>query len=174
MKTMNMKKILMAVAVVAAMSALAESEPGYLLWMVDTTTNPDVGQFSYATVRESESADYLCFYNTSGENMGTDMAVAGYTAQNPFGYIAGPLYTGLFGDYADATYVFELWSEGDSGNTVVGHAAYGYSQLAPYVYSPLKVGAGNKALNVQVVPEPTSGLLALFAFAAMALKRKRV
>jgi len=170
---MKTKNFLMALAATAAMTAAADQD--YLYWMVDTAGNPDVGLFSYATVRESDSEARLAFYDTAGNEKGTEMAVAGYNGDTvTSGTQAGPLYTGLAGDYDGAdSFVFELWLEGSGGDSLVGHATYTYSQLGKYVYSSMTAGSGNTPLSVQAIPEPTSALLLLCGLAGLALRRRR-
>ena len=169
---MKLKNILMASLAVSALTASADME--YLYWMVDTTDNPSVEEFSYATVRASGSDERLAFYNTSGEPVGTDLLVNNYGGSTTSGKVAGPLYTGLDGSYlpSDSSFIFELWLEGADGDARVGQATYLYSQLMPYIYSTM-ANDGNLPLSVAAIPEPSSALLLLLGLAGLVLRRRR-
>ena len=174
-----MKKILiLAVAACAAMLT-ATAEDSFLYWAVDVSGDTSYS-FNYATIREANSQTYLSLYSSASDtSMGTQLYTDGYGDGGNYavGTKAGPTYAGLSSYGIGSSFVVELWAEGEtkSDNSLVGWSYLSYADVLGSIYKPMS-NTGASLYTVvasQVVPEPTSGLLALLGFAALALRRKQ-
>lgn len=172
---MNIRNVIAAGALLASCAASADSLE-YLYWQVDLDSNNPWGvpDFSYATVRGSDSSDYLYFYDTSGTRLDTSLAVTDYKDVGDTGAVTPKGYSGTqsFATLAES-YTFELWQENETGgDTLVGWATYGYSKLTDYISTAMGQ-TGAKALVVTAIPEPSGALLLLFGLAGLALRRRK-
>ena len=174
-----MKKILiLAVAACAAMLT-ATAEDSFLYWAVDVSGDTSYS-FNYATIREKGSDSYLSLYSSASDaSMGTQLYTEGYGVDGNYavGTKAGPTYAGLSSYGIGSSFVVELWAEGEtkSDTSLVGWSYLSYADVLDSIYKPMSTTSLSPYTVVasQVVPEPTSGLLALLGFAALALRRKQ-
>ena len=170
-KQMILAALLCAAA--AATTVRAADTDAYLYWMVDVSENKDYA-FSYATIKVAGSDTYLSMYT---ENSTTASGTRLYGAADSGNLTTDAGFTGV-GGYSGSTFLVELWASGtgaDGSDTRVAWGSLAYSALSGYVYTEMGQG-GAKPYEVtasQVVPEPTSGLLALLGLAALALRRKQ-
>ena len=175
-----MKKILiLAVVACAAMLTATAAEDSYLYWQVDVSGDTSYS-FNYATIREANSQTYLSLYSSASDaSMGTQLYTDGYGDGGSYalGTKAGPTYAGLSSYGTGSSFIVELWAEGETENasSLVGWSYLSYSDYLDSIFEPLnpKSLSPYTVVASQVVPEPTSGLLALLGFAALALRRKQ-
>jgi len=171
---MNQIKTLSALAVVC--TALAVSAD-VLYWQVADAKNKDTNEtvnFDYATVKVEGADDYLKLYDDNGPTEYWKLYTGDAAASS-----SDPAYSGTFTYDSGNNFLVELWLEGDSEDTRVGWERYAMSEYFGSIYNddtPLSPSSrgGNTALVIgAVAPEPSSGLLALLGFAALALRRRR-
>ena len=175
-----MKKILiLAVAAYAAMLTATAAEDSYLYWQVDVSGDTSYS-FNYATIREANSQSYLSLYSSASDaSMGTQLYTDGYGVDGNYavGTKAGPTYAGLASYGIGSSFVVELWAEGSSKSdtSLVGWSYLSYADVLDSIYKPMSTTTLSPYTITasQLVPEPTSGLLALLGFAALALRRKQ-
>lgn len=175
-----MKKFMILAALACATMARAD----YLYWSVDLNENSPYS-FNYATIKgvDGNTTSTLGFYgSSSSEQVGTKLYTANYGVNNDYtlGTETGSAFTNV-DDYKNKTgssFLIELWTDGatqDAAATRVGYTSLLYSSLAQYIYSDMATTGASPYVvtDAQIVPEPTSGLLALLGVAALALKRKQ-
>ena len=185
-----MKKILILAMAACAAMLTATAEENFLYWMVDVSDNTDYS-FSYATIKAMNSngttSDYLSFYGTgdASTSVGTKSASTAYlsyidsngTGANTGTKTSGGAFTGIDG-YVGSTFLVELWADSStdaSDPTRVAWGSLAYSLLKDSVSSGLNQSGATlyTVTGSQLIPEPTSGLLALLGLAALALRRKQ-
>ena len=174
-----MKKLSMILAMAACAATLSATatESSYLYWMVDVSGNSDYS-FSYATIKATDSSgstsDFLSLYGSgSTTSSGDKLASSTYPTA---GTTTGSVFAGIDG-HLGSTFLVELWADSteNADPTRVAWGKLSWSAVSGSVYSGMNQ-SGATAYTVtasQVVPEPTSGLLALLGFAALALRRKQ-
>ena len=174
MKKQMILAALLCAAATAATTVRAADTDAYLYWMVNVSENKDYA-FSYATIKVAGSDSYLSMY-TEGSTVASGTRLYGAADSGNLTTDAG--FTGV-GGYSGSTFLVELWASGtgaDGSDTVVAWGSLAYSALQSYIYSDMATAGGTAPYTVtasQVVPEPTSGLLALLGLAALALRRKQ-
>ena len=160
-------------AATAATTVRAADTDAYLYWMVNLGDTSEYA-FSYATIKVAGSDTYLSMYT---ENSTVASGTRLYGAADSGNLTTEAGFTGV-GGYSGSTFLVELWASGtgaDGSDTRVAWGSLAYAALSGYVYTEMGQG-GAKPYEVtasQVVPEPTSGLLALLGLAALALRRKQ-
>ena len=184
-----MKKLMILAVSACAAMLTATAEENFLYWMVDVNDKTDYS-FSYATIKAVNSngttSDYLSFYGSDAStSIGTKSASTAYlsyidnngTGANTGTQTSGGAFTGIDG-YVGSTFLVELWADSSTDGSASTRVAWGnlaYSLLKDSVSTGLNQ-SGATAYTVtgsQLIPEPTSGLLALLGFAALALRRKQ-
>ena len=161
------KLIAAATIAIVSTSAFAASD-SYLYWMVDNPVNLISGEdttFDYAMVKAGDN--YLNWYQYDGissVSQGTKLWA------NEDGRSTEAAYWGTF-DYAPGmNFLFELYNEDGSVAGFLNTPWVSFASIASGTSA-----SGATAYNLTgVVPEPTSGLLALFGLAALALRRRRM
>lgn len=173
---MRMKavKLIVAAATVAIAATVVADANSMLYWMVDNPTysyNNESVAFKYAKVKAVDDdvengASYLYVFNQQGST-GYDRAYA----LDQEGYTTGGIYSGLF-DSAVDNFLIELYN---ASNDLVAWQSVKYSQASANgsIATTMASGGANVYSISQVIPEPTSGLLILFGFAGLALRRKK-
>jgi hypothetical protein len=180
----NMFIIVMA-AMLGLMAWTGFADSSYLYWMVDVSETPAYS-FSYATIKgvgeNGEESGFLSLYDgsiSSPSYSGTQLA-----STDADGMKTAKIFAGVDG-YANVTdehensFLVELWAAGANDGDAANRIAYGYltygdvkgfvvNQMSWSVLSQPYIVTGAK-----LVPEPTSGLLMLFGFAALVLRRKQ-
>ena len=185
-----MKKLMILAMAACAAMLTTTAEENFLYWMVDVSDKTDYS-FSYATIKatgsDGKTSDYLSFYGSgASESSGTKFASTAYLdyiGNNGSGASTGTTtgggaFTGIGGYGLGSTFLVELWADSTTEGSDPTRVAWGnlaYSLLKDSVSSGLnQSGASLYTVTAsQVVPEPTSGLLALLGFAALALRRKQ-
>ena len=163
-------KFILAVAAVAiATTALAEAN-SMLYWMVDAPTYEDASvAFRYAKIKAVDGGNesYLYMFNQGG-NTGVQRAYD----LDADGYSTGGVFSGLFDGETVDYFLVELY---DASNERVAWQRVSYSAALNNgsIATTMAPGGANVYSISQVVPEPTSGLLLLFGFAGLALRRKK-
>jgi len=171
---MNRIASIFAAVAFVALAETAEAADSYLYFMVSGAQykTGEAVNFDYATVKMEGGDSYLSLYSVDGTAVGTEVASDGYssTAMADFGY---GYYAGFMGDASAATFLIELWENGNDGSPLA-YQSYAGAGLSQYIFSATSAGGGSSPLTVTtVVPEPTSGLLVFIGFAALALRRRR-
>ena len=175
MKKLSM--ILATAACAAAMTATA-APTSYLYWMVDVSDKSDYA-FSYATVKATDSngstSGFLSLYGSgSTTSVGDKLASSTYPTA---GTTTGNIFAGVDGYGSGSSFLFELWADGAANESKASRVAWGtvsYAALSGSISSAMST-SGDKLYTVtgsQLIPEPSSGLLALLGLAALALRRK--
>lgn len=155
----------MVFALVAAMlsGALFAEGEHYLYWMVDLEDSETEYKFSYATVKADDTL--LTNYKNNedaGSYVGADtLPDAGMSTEAYYAYDISEYVTG-------STFLFELFNE---SNERVAWKSVTSGALSPHFGKTMSTVNPYTVSNV--VPEPTSALLALLGFTGLALKRKR-
>jgi small-conductance mechanosensitive channel len=180
-----MKKLIILTIAACTAVLTAKAVDSYLYWMVDVSDNANYA-FNYATIKGIDSkgtvSDYLSFYGSgSSDALGTKVYSTTYTEADSWalGTTTGEgAFTGVDGYGAGSKFLVELWADGATQNDAASRIAYGYLAYADVMDSIYKTmgTSGASAFVVgasQLVPEPTSGLLAILGFAALALRRKQ-
>ena len=170
---MKKQMILAALLCAAATAVRAADTDAYLYWMVNVSDNKDYA-FSYATIKVAGSDTYLSMY-TEGSTVASGTRLYGAADSGNLTTETG--FTGV-GGYSGSTFLVELWASGtgaDGSDTRVAWGSLAYAALSGYVYTEMGQGGASPytVTASQVVPEPTSGLLALLGLAALALRRKQ-
>lgn len=176
-----MKKLMILAALACATMARAD----YLYWSVNLADD-SAYSFNYATISaksaESETSSTLSLYGSSStEPVGTRLYTTSYSEANNWAAgttTGGGAFAGFDKNSNINSFLIELWTDGatqDATATRVGYTSLLYSSLAQYIYSDMATTGASPYVvtDAQIVPEPTSGLLALLGVAALALKRKQ-
>ena len=170
-----MKKLMILAALACATMARAD----YLYWSVDLG-NDSTYSFNYATIRAKGSDSFLSLYSSANDaSMGTQLYTEGYGDGGSYavGTKAGPTYAGLGSYGIGSSFVVELWAEGETkaDTSLVGWSYLSYADVLDSIYKPMSTTTLSPYTITasQVVPEPTSGLLALLGLSVLALRRKQ-
>jgi len=180
-----MKSKLMMLAAVAAMSFGAHAD--LLYFLVNSYSPKGAYNFDYAMVGVAKNVEgtWTTTWGGPDSDKKVYLQVKGekgvwgdYVDSNPAGPYteAGPAWADV-SDYTTGDYAFYvetyLDSKGDpiwgfDESTALGYAAL---QARGHIYEDI---TDTPNLTAWAIPEPTSGLLLLFGFAALSLRRKRV
>ena len=164
-----MKKTILTIIAALMGVALYATDFQYLYWMVDESADVDKYDFTYATVKTTDSS-YFYLYNQSG-NTGNDKFYISNIATADSGLTTSAGYAGLgTADYTGSTFLFELWTQDD---VRVGWKSVAFASLADYVFANTSQTGATPYVVKDVVPEPTSGVLLLLGFAGLALRRRK-
>ncbi len=175
-----MKKLMILAALTCATMARAD----FLYWSVDLSDD-SIYSFNYATVKATDgngtTGDYLKLYGGGQtESSSTKVYSSNYGVNGDYSLgttTGGGTFAGLDANGGISSFLVELWTDGatsDAAATRVGYTSLAYSDLVSYIYSDMAMRGDTPYVvtDSQLVPEPTSGLLALLGVAALALKRK--
>ena len=182
-----MKKKQMILAALLCAAATVARAGTFLYWEVDVTPE-ESGEanyaFSYATIKatgtDTTTSSALSLYGPgSSTPSGTKLASSAYPAKTST-TTDGGVFAGLdnYASGAISSFLVELWLEGGTEDTAT-RVAWGniaYDTVKSHIYTDLSMSGNPSPYTVtasQVVPEPTSGLLALVGMAALALRRKQ-
>lgn len=163
-----MKKILLAFLVFGAIAATAEDS--YLYWMVGENSN--ASGFTYDTVKVSANGggpEYLTIYNGSGSSLGSTVSK---TTVDNYASLDRGLYASLAGLTDSASFVIELWND---GNFVAQSTELDWSTaMQNYVatYNSMSLPTAWAATSF-AIPEPNSAMLLMIGCAALGLRRRR-
>ena len=174
-----MKKQMILAALLCAAATAVRAETSYLYWMVDVSENENYA-FSYATIKginsDGTTSSFLSLYGSGqSDSSGNKLAATGWPTVN--GTTTSALFAGVDGYGVGSKFLVELWAStgvDDADPTRVAWGTLAYSTVSGSIYTAM--GQTDTAYTVtasQVVPEPTSGLLALLGLAALALRRKQ-
>lgn len=168
----NIFKSLMLTAALAFGSAAFADGTSYLYWMLsDTPANTPV-EWTYAQVKvvgasDAESAESSVYLTSSPGGI----TKFGKETDGVYDYISRTLAT-IGSEYLSDSYKFIVELYGDGSDPLAYSAAInGGSILAGS--SAMGVTGSNTFGSVHV-PEPTSGLLMLLGFGALALRRRKI
>lgn len=165
--------IFAAFAVVALAGKAEAAADSYLYFLVDDAKYKidEAVNFDYATVKMEGGESYLSLYSVDGTALGTEVASDGAnsTAMADLGY---GYYAGFTGDASAATFLVELWANGNDG-TPLAYQAFAGAGLSQHIFSATTAGGSSPLTVTTVVPEPTSGLLLLLGASLLALRRKQ-
>ena len=170
-----MKRLTM-IALALTLAHAASAEESYLYWMVGEDAAGDIQYDAVAvsafTGDDVASGSLLTLYYGNGNPVGGtlvdgDSATSGLPLYASLGILMGENYS----------YVVELFL----GNELVGQSeALGYASATSAGNIATATSAGSlpglatwSPASFRSVPEPTSALLALLGFAALALRRKK-
>jgi len=177
-----MKHITILVAALAfAFSCRAENSL-LLAWTVenahyDSSEGGESISFYYATVGKGNTSAWLLDVSNGdpayvSSRSDDDTSLDGGTK----GFAQSAVPGGVEPALSDMFYV-SLWDENDNEIARSTFASYAELSAGGYFYNTATTkeppASGWSANNFHAVPEPTSGLLLLLAFAGMALRRKR-
>ena len=164
------------IALALTLAHAASAEESYLLWMVDDAATEGIEYNAVAvtafTGDDVASGSLLTLYYGNGN------PVDGKKLTWDSDYSGLPLYASLAGVASSSySYVVELFL----GNELVGQSekllfsdAAAAGQIATATSAGVLPGLATwSPANFRPVPEPTSALLALLGFAALALRRKK-
>ena len=157
-----MKKILAAMAAIAAITASAD----YMYWMVGEDVDSEY-DWTTAKLTQSNAEPSTTIGTLSKSNAESLRAMDAYA----FSSLQGDAST-----YNVATYFIELYN----GDTFLAKSELGTgSSLASFIFgdntmSPIAGSGLMPAANTYNVPEPTSGLLFLVGGMLLGLKRRRM
>ena len=166
---MKLATRLIAAATIAIVSTSAfAASDSYLYWMVDNPVNLISGEattFDYAKVSVDGGQTYLTWYQYGSDSGSEKM----YTVDGD-GVSTGSAFWGTFEYTPGMNFLFELYNEDGSVAGFLNTPWVSFASIASGTSA-----SGATAYNLTgVVPEPTSGLLALFGLAALALRRRRM
>ena len=176
----SVKSILLILAV-TALSLSGRAEDQFLYWMISDSpafgtarirvANPIPGSDGLLTmvdINDPDNPDYWFTEVPSDESDRTRSSGA-----PDFGYWA-KISTDEAHDFSAYKFIVEVFTD---GGALIGRSdMVDYNTLSGYV-KPVNPQAGDVAFsawNIQTVPEPTSGLLTLLGFAALALRRRKI
>lgn len=180
--SVSVKSILLLLSV-AVLSLSGRAEDRFLYWMI--TDSPAFGTARISIANPIPGSDgLLTMVDINDPNNSEMWSTEVYSDPNdPTRSYGAPDYgywakvstdnpaAHPFSDYA---FIVEVFTD---GGALIGRSdEISYETLSSYVKSSSGSQVGGKAFdawNIQTVPEPTSGLLALFGFAALALRRKK-
>ena len=156
-----MKKFF-AIAAVLTMAYGIRAE-SYLYWMLEDSPV----QFAYAKLLAEGADGKTIGYLTMGNSSYEVVASAG-----PSFISLNPIYSMLPSGY-DLTklrFIVELYG---TDQTVVASSYASYSALQEFIYSDMSTTGITPYHFTASIPEPSGGILMLFGFGLMALRRKR-
>lgn len=164
-----MKKIIMMFAAMA-LALGAQAASSYLYWMLEEPTSmsfvyarvlgvTDSGETGYLTIAEPGGGESTQLWNVTAPDSGTALG--------------GTYYTLIPADANWKNFYIELYNW---ENAVVGVSQSAkYADLVEkFIYSNMgTAGVNAPYMFTAAIPEPSGGLLMLFGFGLMALRRKR-
>lgn len=156
-------KFISLLAVASAANASFAAIDSYLHWMVDSSPVA----FNYATVSTDDGATYLNMYDGT-EDLGPYAGAVTSPGVSTYAY-----YAGYDSSVSFTTFLIELWEGTVDSGTRVGYQSYDRAAVGDYIASGMDQ-PGSPLTVTNIVPEPTSGLLAIFGLAALALRRRRM
>jgi len=180
-----MKKLMMMVAV-AAMSFGAQADLLYFLVDGYTPQGP-TKNFDYTMVGVAKNVGGTGWTTTWGDNESKvylqvqatkDGGWGGFVDADNSGVYskAGPSYANIIDDYKTSEYKFYIETYADGGSGPIWgfdeSTALGYTALLEqkHIYTD---STAAQDVTPWIIPEPTSGMLALFGCALLALRRRR-
>ena len=157
-----MKKMLLVAVVVGAWAMGAFADYGYLNFVIDQSAAEKPVDFSYARVGVAGEGAYLNLQGTDspwvvGNGDGT-------APQNwaDLGAYNSPLYS----------YFVELYDI--DFNAIAASEVFGYDALTSHIATPMGQGGATPwTVTTFNVPEPSSALLLILGFGALALRRRK-
>lgn len=168
-----MKKLLMFSLTVAAMCFAARAD--YIYWMLSNPAAAGaLGTWDYAKIAVREAgSDAVTGYLTMGDSE-SQKAYADWTDPSEIDNSFASL--GSFGSDG-YSFLVELYNEATGEMIGANGRAVSYGDLLANDSIAGAIGMGGNAFDFSsvgyTIPEPTSGLMLLIGFSALALKRKR-
>jgi len=169
-----MKKLLFCLSLGAVLTGL--SDDSYLYWMVGDDVSLTYDAVKVAAVGSSWGVNYLTLATENFAELGETVSKTQIDAANDWdaGFLAN------LGAYASDAYTFyvELWN--DNSAVAFTTAGMSWETAQAYLASRNAMTPGSTSswstpasgFTAGAIPEPTSGILMLFGFAALALRRR--
>ena len=167
-----MKNLIKSVALIAVMMLAFSSQADYLYFMADDIYSTWDGKWTYAKVKmyDTTSENYetgrtylMAFDKKNEERFDPNLGMSFYEQYARFDGPGGDNYA----------FVMELFN--DVGEGIARSAVITWQQAVENgsIVSGFGSGHSEAQFNTFLIPEPTSGLMVLFGFSLLALRRKQ-